>query len=75
MSKSTLRSLVTHCGGPDLISETQKLAARRVATLEAELIFLEDKFGLIRQNGDEPSPMDVQLYGQLADRQRRLSDP
>jgi hypothetical protein len=58
-----------------LISETQKLAARRVATLEAELIFLEDKFGLIRQNGDEPSPVDVQLYGQLADRQRRLSDP
>jgi hypothetical protein len=75
LMKDTLGSLVGHCGGIDLISETQKLAARRVSVLEAELVFLEDKIALTREHGDEPNPVDVQLYGQLADRQRRLSEP
>ena len=75
LMKDTLRSLVVHCGGADMVSETQKLAARRVSVLEAELIYLEDKFASARQQGEEPDPMTLDLYGRLADRQRRLADP
>lgn len=56
-------------------SETQSLIARRVGTLEAELVFMEDKFAATRAAGDEPDPATVDLYGRLADRQRRLADP
>ena len=73
--KSTIRSLVVHCGGADLISETQKLAARRVSVLEAELVHLEDRFAAAREQGEEPDPLTLDLYGRLADRQRRLADP
>jgi hypothetical protein len=44
--KDTLQSLQVHCGGE--LSETQRLVARRVSTLEAELIYLEDKFAQAR---------------------------
>jgi hypothetical protein len=56
-------------------SETQQLVARRISTLEAELIFMEDKFAAIRAEGGDPDAMMLDLYGRLADRQRRLSDP
>jgi hypothetical protein len=72
--KDTLGSLVAHCGGVDVISETKRLAARRVSVLEAELIYLEDKIAFIRQHGDEPDPALVEHYGRLADRQRRQSE-
>lgn len=49
--------------------------ARRVGTLEAELVFIEDKFAAIRAAGGEPDIATLDLYGRLADRQRRLSDP
>lgn len=74
LMKDTLRQLIVHCGG-DLISETQKLAARRVSVLEAELIYLEDGFASVREAGGEPDPATLDLYGRLADRQRRLADP
>jgi hypothetical protein len=70
-----LSNLVAHCGGSSMISETQKLAARRVSVLESELIHLEDRIALARQHGDEPGQDTVELYGRLADRQRRLADP
>ena len=73
--KTTLRSLVVHCGGSDMVSETQKLAARRVSVLEAELVHLEDRFAAAREQGEEPDPLTLDLYGRLADRQRRLADP
>jgi hypothetical protein len=73
--RDTLVNLVSHCGGAGVISETQKLAARRVSVLESELIHLEDRIALARQCGDEPDQNTIELYGRLADRQRRLSDP
>jgi hypothetical protein len=73
--RDTIGNLVSHCGGIDTVSETQRLAARRVSVLEAELIYLEDKFAIARQQGEEPDPDLLDLYGRLADRQRRLSDP
>jgi hypothetical protein len=72
LMRDTLRSLEVHCGGA--LSETQRLAARRVSTLEAELIFLEDKFAQARAEGREPDISTLDLYGRLADRQRRLAD-
>jgi hypothetical protein len=71
--RDTLRSLEVHCGGE--LSETQRLAARRVSTLEAELVYLEDKFAQARAEGREPDIAELDLYGRLADRQRRLADP
>jgi hypothetical protein len=59
----------------DMASETQRLVARRISTLEAELIFLEDRFAAIRAAGGEPDAATLDLYGRLADRQRRLADP
>lgn len=50
------------------------MAARRVAALEAELIYLEDQFASKREQGKSPDREDLALYGTLADRQRRLSD-
>lgn len=35
-------ALLAHCGGADAVSDTKRMAARRVACLEAELIHLED---------------------------------
>lgn len=71
----TLGALMAHLGGADMVSETQKLASRRVSFLEAELIYLENEIATIRQEGGEPDPNKLDLYGRLADRQRRLSDP
>ena len=73
--RDTMGSLIAHCGGASVISETQKLAVRRVSVLESELIHLEDRIALARQHGDEPDQNTIELYGRLADRQRRLSDP
>src|SRR5690242_5250062 len=42
--RDTYRAIVQMCGGDDMVSETQTLMARRVGTLEAELVFIEDKF-------------------------------
>jgi len=73
--RDTIHSLIAMCGGADQVSETKSLAARRVGTLEAELVFMEDSFAAIRDKGGEPNPQVLDLYGRLADRQRRLSDP
>jgi hypothetical protein len=56
-------------------SETQLLIARRVATLEAELLYLEDSFAAVRAAGGEPDMNKLDLFGRLADRQRRLAEP
>jgi hypothetical protein len=71
----TFHALLAHCGGEDFVSETQRLVCRRIGTLEAELVFMEDKFAATRAAGGEPDPATVDLYGRLADRQRRLADP
>jgi hypothetical protein len=70
--KDTLQGLQVHCGGA--LSETQRLMARRVSTLEAELVYLEDQFAQARAEGREPEIAALDLYGRLADRQRRLAE-
>jgi hypothetical protein len=67
--------LIVHCGGVGEVSETRRLAARRVSVLESELVFLENKFAQLRAAGGEPDMQELDLYGRLADRQRRLSEP
>jgi len=47
-------AVVQHCGGEQHVSETQRLAIRRVAALEAELIYLEDNFACERTAGNVP---------------------
>jgi hypothetical protein len=73
--RDTYQGLLAHCGGADMVSETQRLVARRIGVLEAELIHMEDSFAHIRAAGGAPDPASVDLYGRLADRQRRLADP
>jgi hypothetical protein len=74
--RDTYSALINvHLGGMDVASETQRLMARRISTLEAELVFLEDKFAAIRAAEGEPDASTLDLYGRLADRQRRLADP
>jgi hypothetical protein len=67
-------SIVQHLGGEGYVSETQKLAARRVATLEAELVFLEDAFANARTAGEVPPPADLTLYSTMANAQRRFCE-
>jgi hypothetical protein len=75
LMRETFKGLLVHCGGADVVSETQRIIARRVSTLEAELVFMEDGFAATRAAGGEPDPFMLDLYGRLADRQRRLADP
>jgi hypothetical protein len=72
--RDTFDGLVAHCGGPSVVSETMRATARRAAALEAELVHLEDSFALARQNDQAPPTHDLDLYGRLADRQRRLHE-
>jgi hypothetical protein len=74
LMKESYRGLIVHCGGDDTISETERMSARRSAMLEAELVFLEDKFATLRAANGEPTPADLDLYGRLADRQRRINE-
>jgi hypothetical protein len=73
--RDTYHSIVAMLGGPDMISETKQLMARRIGMLEAELAFMEDDFARIRSTGGEPDINKVDLFGRLADRQRRLAEP
>ena len=72
--RDTLAALVTHCGGVDEVSETKRLAARRVAVIEAELVHLEDRFAQLRAAGDEPDAAAIDLYARVPNQQRRLSE-
>jgi hypothetical protein len=72
--RDTLQGLISHCGGDTMMSDTKRMAARRVAALEAELIMMEDQIAAIRGKSKNPPASLLQLYGMLADRQRRLSE-
>jgi hypothetical protein len=72
LMRDTFRNLEVHVGGE--FTETQRLMARRISTLEAELCFYEDQFAQARIEGREPDPNKVELYGRLAERQRRLAE-
>ena len=47
------------------------MQARRIAALEAELIYIEDGIAQARAAGEEPLPATLDLYGRLANGQRR----
>ena len=64
-------AMVGHCGGDGYVTEPQRKACRRVAALEAELVHLEARFARVRAEGGEPSAADLDLYGRLANGQRR----
>jgi hypothetical protein len=69
--RDTLNAMLAHLGGEDFVSEPQRMLARRVAALEAELIHLEDNFARVRTEGGEPDPLDLDLYSRMASAQRR----
>ena len=60
--RDTLASMLAHLGGEDRASAAQCMAARRIAALEAELIFLEDSFACARADGGAPDAADLDLY-------------
>ena len=72
--RDTRDAMVAHLGGEAVVSETQRLAVRRVAAFEAELIFLENKFAGLRHAGKEPDREDLVLYNTLANGQRRFCE-
>jgi len=72
--KDTYRAICAHCGGDDAISELERMTARRIGALEAELIHMEDKFATIRAAGGEPDAGSLDLYQRLANSQRRCCE-
>src|SRR3974390_3544297 len=74
LMRDVYRSLVVHCGGDGVVSETRRLAARRVSVLESELCALEERFAEARAAGGEPDPGQLDLYSRLSNTQRRLSE-
>jgi hypothetical protein len=70
--RDTIDGLVVHLGGN--VSETQRMACRRIAVLETEMVFMEDQIGLMRQNGKEPDPALLDLYCRLGNAQRRFCE-
>ena len=69
--RDTQAAVLNHCGGEGHASELKRLQARSIAALEAELIFIEDKIARARAEGKEPEHRDLDLYGRLANGQRR----
>jgi hypothetical protein len=70
--RDTLNAMLVHVGGEDYATEPQRMLSRRVAALEAELIFLEDGFARRRSEGGAPDTADLDLYSRMASAQRRL---
>lgn len=61
----------SHVGGASKQTEPERLLTRRVATLEAEMALMEVRFAKMREAGEEPTERDLDLYGRLANGQRR----
>ena len=65
-----MQAMIAHCG--DAISDTQRMACRRIGALEAELVFQEDRIASIRRKGKEPPASVIKTYSLLSYQQRRL---
>ena len=74
LMSDTFHAVTAHCGGVEHAGELKRLTARRIALLEAELTFLEDRFARIRAGGGEPTAADLDLYSRLSNTQRRHMD-
>jgi hypothetical protein len=71
LMRDTYHAVIQHCGGESAISELERLAARRIGALEAELIYFEDKIAAIRAAGGQPDAELVDLYSRVSSSQRR----
>src|SRR5262245_48085387 len=74
LMRDTYSAVLAHCGGADAVSELEKLAARRIGALEAELIHLEDNFARARSEDRAPDSASIDLYQRIANTQRRLAE-
>ena len=72
--RDTLDSLVIHLGGEGHVTETQRMACRRIAVLETELVHMEDAIGRLRCEGSSPPPEMLDLYARLGNAQRRFCE-
>src|SRR5262245_1070773 len=73
--RDTIAAMVRHLGGDDQVSEVQRLSIRRVAALEAELIYIEDSIAKTRHEGNTPEAALLDLYARLGNAQRRHLEP
>ncbi len=64
-------AMVVHLGGSDVVTEPERMTARRAAVLECELIHIEDALARIRAEGGEPDAGQLDLYSRLSNSQRR----
>ena len=71
LMRDTYQAVIAHCGGDDAISELERMIARRISALEAELVHWEDKMAAIRAAGGEPDVMSMDLYSRLSNTHRR----
>jgi predicted nucleic acid-binding Zn-ribbon protein len=65
--------LIAHCGGDRLATDIIRIACRRCATLEAELVHIEDRLAKLRRQRKEPPHSLLQSYASLTAQQMRLS--
>lgn len=69
--RDVVEALATHVGGADRQSEPERMTARRIAALEAELAAMEVRFAQLREAGESPTANDLDLYARLGNAQRR----
>lgn len=69
--RDVFEAMADHVGGADRQSEPERMTARRIAALEAELAAMESRFAQLRELGESPTPTDLDLYSRLANGQRR----
>jgi hypothetical protein len=70
LMRDIMDGMEAHLGGN--VSETQRMACRRIAVLEVELIYQEDALGRMRCEGKVPTPEQLDLYARLGNAQRRF---
>lgn len=73
LQKSTYRALIAHLGGDDATNDMQRIACRRCATLEAELVMIEDRIAKLRRSRKEPPASLQATYASLTAQQHRLT--
>jgi hypothetical protein len=71
LMRDAYHAVIQHCGGEDAISELERMTARRIGALEAELIYFEDKIAAIRAAGGEPEANTLDLYSRVSNTHRR----
>jgi hypothetical protein len=71
----TRDAMYAHLGGEDRCTPVQKITIRRIAALEAELIYLEDSIARTRHEGKTPDHNLLDLYARLGNAQRRHLEP